>query len=48
MWNLEVTELIAIIFCTYILYLVISINSLYLDRAPMDTSLRAEKATLFK
>ena len=35
MWNLEVTELIAIIFCTYILYLVISINSLYLDTGPL-------------
>ena len=35
MWNLEVTELIAIIFCIYILYLVISINSLYLDTGPL-------------
>ena len=29
------TELIAIIFCTYILYFVNSINSLYLDTGPL-------------
>ena len=35
MRNLELTELIAIIFCTNILYFVISTNSLYLDTGPL-------------